>query len=232
MDGENERDSIAFSNDRSHKGSEGRRWITALIDIGIVITFELAIILLASINIIKFSLILLFSGFLAFPAIALAILLLTLPSRTSTLRRKKFVSVLRVGLIILSLELFSIYVVYILVPAWFIDGNFLVFLIPQAIGLIAFSIIVSSYGFNHRFVKISRISSLRLTSDSNGMVQGIQRDNILDQRSSNLIEAKIRGDISDEDFRKQLDDMDPVKRKLIETAVQKVDEKLKGMYKW
>jgi len=160
------------------------------------------------------------------------LLFLTVPIMKTQMIRKRSLSILKVALSLVSLQIIFFVLVYFAFPNISYSTNFIIYSISEVAYQGALFFIIGGYRFNRKFFSIHVQNGIRIRSDSNGYVESLERSDLLTQEIRDMIEKRIRGRISQEEFLDALSSLEPCKRELIISMVDGIEARLRKKYRW
>ena len=157
---------------------------------------------------------------------------ITFPFRHYKLRKKRTAAMLKIALLLLSLQIAALIAIYYLFRNLGSTDYFLIFIGSEIAYQAAFLYLTGGYKFNARFFSINIPDAIRVRKNSEGNVESVERSDLISQETRDLIEKRIRGEITEEEMSTALSEMDNVNRELILSLARKTESRLKEKYRW
>ena len=154
---------------------------------------------------------------------------ITFPFRHYELRKKRTAAMLKIALLLLSLQIAALIAIYYLFRNLGSTDYFLIFIGSEIAYQVAFLYLTGGYKFNARFFSINIPDAIMVRKNSEG---NVERSDLISQETRDLIEKRVRGEITEEQMSAALSEMDNVNRELILSFTRKTESRLKEKYRW
>ena len=156
----------------------------------------------------------------------------TMPVLNAGIYRKRSIAALKVGVILLLIQITSLEIFYFAFPGLGYLNYFEAFIISEVVYQGAFAFITGRYKFARKFLAIQINDGIRIRKGSDGYVESIERSDFMTQDLRKAMEQKIRGEISEEEFLEAISGLEPAKRDLLMSMTSGIESRLRKKYRW
>ena len=146
--------------------------------------------------------------------------------------KKRAEAMLKIALLLLSIQIAVLIAVYLAFRNLRSTDYFLIFIGSEIAYQAAFLYITQGYRFNARFFSINIPDAIKVRKDSDKNVESIERSDLISQGTRDLIEKRIRGEITEEEMNVALSEANPLNREIILSLTRKTESMLRKKYRW
>ena len=157
---------------------------------------------------------------------------ITFPFRHYESHKKRAAAMLKIALLLLSFQIAALIAIYFAFRNLGSTDYFLIFIGSEIAYQAAFLYITQGYKFNARFFSINIPDAIRVRKDSEGNVESVERSDLISQETRDLIEKRIRGEITEQEMSAALSEMNNVNREFIISFTRKTESRLRKKYRW
>ena len=168
--------------------------------------------------------------FFVFTATFIVIGFFTLPLMNTKEYRSRSIAILGVAALFVSIQITGLEIFYFLFPSLSSLTYFYIFLISEIIYQIALNSVIRSYKFKRKFLSIRINNGIKVSQNSEGYVESIERSCWMTDNIKKIIEDKIRGRISDEEFNEALSHLNSTQQEVILSLVTGIESRLKNRH--
>lgn len=170
--------------------------------------------------------------FLVLIASFIALVYFTLPITIRGVFRKRSIAVLRVGIVLLIIQIIALEIFIHAFPGLGSTTYFEFFIISELAYQCTLFFIITRYKFARKFFSIHINNGIRFRKGSDGYVESVERSDFWTTSLQRAIEQKIRGELSEEDFLEAISGLEPAKRELILSMTDGIESRLRRRYRW
>ncbi len=157
---------------------------------------------------------------------------ITFPFRHYESHKKRAAAMLKIALLLLSLQIAALIAIYFAFSNLGSTDYFLIFIGSEIAYQAAFLYITQGYKFNARFFSINIPDAINVRNDSDGNVVSVERSNLVSHETRDLIEKRIRGLITEEEMSSALSEVDHLNREMILSFTRETISRLRKKYRW
>lgn len=168
--------------------------------------------------------------FFAFTATLVIIGVFTLPLMNTKEYRSRSIAILGVAALFVSIQIAGLMIFYFLFPALSSLTYFYIFIISEIIYQIALNSVIRSYRFKRKFLSIRINNGIKVSQNSEGYVESIERSYWMTDSIKKIIEDKIRGRISDEAFNEAISQLNSTQKEVVLSLITGIESRLKNKH--
>lgn len=157
---------------------------------------------------------------------------ITFPFRHHESHKKRAAAMLKIALLLLSIQIAALIAVYLTFRNLGSTDYFLIFIGSEIAYQAAFLYITQGYRFNARFFSINIPDAIKVRKDSDKNVESIERSDLISQETRDLIEKRLHGEITEEEMSAALSEVNPLNREMILSFTRKTESRLRKKYRW
>lgn len=156
----------------------------------------------------------------------------TFPFRHYESYRKRSIAMLKIALLLLCIQIAAIFAVSYIFHDIGQTDYFLISFGSVIVYNGAFLYLTRRYRFTAKFLSINIPDAIRLRKDSDGNIQSVERSDLISEETRDLIQRRLRSEITEGELIEAVLKTDPVHREFILSFTRELESKIRKKHRW
>lgn len=155
----------------------------------------------------------------------------TIPVMRTKEYKSRSLAILEIAGGLVSIQIACLVIFYLLYPKLNSILYFYAFIISEIVYQVAFNFTLRRYKFRRRFFSIQIGNGVKIAKNSDGYIESIGRSDLITDDIKKIIEDKIKGKISDNEFYDIISHLDSTKKEMVLSLISGIEDRMKNKHR-